>query len=187
MFKVLDEVCQPKKATKYSACIDLFAREDITIGAGEIKIVPLGVKIDLGKITAMLIKNDNINTSGFKSTSKLQEYRFSQFNKFLLSHKLDIHIRSSLSAKKGLIIANGTGQIDLDYHDEIGIILHNPYNPNNYMTDDFTKLSVFPTIGQVKIKKGDKVAQITLVEHKSFLMGYESEEERIGGYGSTGE
>ena len=170
MFEVLDDVCQPKKATKYSACVDLFAREDITIGAGETKIVPLGVKIDLEYIKSMCDKN----------------WKY-EVDNFLKSHKLDLHIRSSLSAKKGLIIANGTGQIDLDYPDEIGIILHNPYNPNNYMTDDFTQLSVYPTIGQIKIKKGDKVAQITLVEHKSFLMGYESEEERIGGYGSTGE
>ena len=174
MFKILDEVCQPKKATKYSACVDLFAREDVTIGAGETKIVPLGVKISWQDMHEMTINNGLANS--------LEEWEF-----FMNYHKLDLHIRSSLSAKKGLIIANGTGQIDLDYPDEIGIVLHNPYNPNNYMTDDFAQLSVYPTIGQVKIKKGDKVAQITLVEHKSFLMGYESEEERIGGYGSTGE
>ena len=47
MFKVLDEVCEPKRATKYSACVDLFAREDVIIGAGEAKIVPLGVYIVL--------------------------------------------------------------------------------------------------------------------------------------------
>lgn len=46
MFKVLDEVCEPKRATKYSACIDLFAREDVIIGAGESARIPLGVKID---------------------------------------------------------------------------------------------------------------------------------------------
>ncbi len=44
MFKVLDPICEPKRATKYSACVDLFAREDVVIGAGETKIVPLGEK-----------------------------------------------------------------------------------------------------------------------------------------------
>ena len=34
MFKILDEVCTPKRGTKYSAYVDLFAREDVTIGAG---------------------------------------------------------------------------------------------------------------------------------------------------------
>ncbi len=27
MFKILDEVCTPKRGTKYSAYVDLFARE----------------------------------------------------------------------------------------------------------------------------------------------------------------
>ena len=33
MFKVLDKVCVPKRSTKYSAYVDLFAREDVTLGA----------------------------------------------------------------------------------------------------------------------------------------------------------
>jgi len=47
-------------------------------------------------------------------------------NQWLKSHQLNLHIRSSLSAKYGLIIANGTGIIDLDYEDEIMICLHSP-------------------------------------------------------------
>lgn len=54
MFKILDEVCTPKRGTKYSAYVDLFAREDITIRAGETKIVKLGVKIDLDKLAKTL-------------------------------------------------------------------------------------------------------------------------------------
>ena len=46
MFKVINEVCEPKRGTKYSAYVDLFAREDVTIGAGETEVIPLGVKID---------------------------------------------------------------------------------------------------------------------------------------------
>lgn len=46
MFKILDEACTPKRATKYSAYVDLFAREDVVIGAGDTNIVELGVKID---------------------------------------------------------------------------------------------------------------------------------------------
>ena len=212
MFKVINGWFEPVRSTKYSACVDLFAREDVTIGAGETKIVNLGVKIDLAK---------------FQLDNKM--FREDKFREFLKSHKLDLHIRSSLSAKKGLIIANGTGQIDLDYPDEIGIILHNPYKHHKFfkkfrpdgdsnrefffVTDSFkiaddiwensysqnelyNEGKIFKTYEAAqeyikdcicKIKKGDKMAQITLVEHKSYLMGYESEEERIGGYGSTGE
>ena len=36
------------------------------------------------------------------------------------------------------------------------------------------------------IKKGQKVCQCALKEHKSYLMGYETDKERSGGYGSTG-
>jgi len=50
MFKVLDKVCEPQRATKYSSSVDLFARESVTIGAGETQKIPLGVKIDLEKI-----------------------------------------------------------------------------------------------------------------------------------------
>ena len=192
MFEVLDEVCQPKKATKYSACVDLFAREDVTIGAGETKIVPLGVKIDLKLLAKQVQKNNELITWVLDFENKRGEF----FNTFLKSHKLDIHIRSSLSAKKRLIIANGTGQIDLDYPDEIGIILHNPIqnfsatltsNHLDYISID-TEVDIDTYVGNTAyIQKGDKVAQITLIEHKSYLMGYESEEERIGGYGSTGE
>jgi len=48
---------------------------------------------------------------------------------FKLSHYLELHPRSSLRAKK--LIA-GVGVIDLDYKDEIKIIIHNPvtYNKN---------------------------------------------------------
>jgi len=35
------------------------------------------------------------------------------------------------------------------------------------------------------IRKGDKVAQCTLKEHKGYLMGYESDVIREGGFGST--
>jgi len=41
MFKILDDVCKPTKGSKYSAAIDLYAREDVVIGAGETVKVPL--------------------------------------------------------------------------------------------------------------------------------------------------
>ena len=174
MLKVIDGGFEPVRSTKYSACVDLFAREDVTIVVGCTEIVNLGVKIDL----------DKLYENWFHKTEHRHRDRKEAWNTFLESHKLDLHIRSSLSAKKGLIIANGTGQIDLDYPDEIGIILHNPikaFKLNELINKDmWEEVDVF-------IKKGDKVAQITLVEHKSYLMGYESEEERTGGYGSTGE
>jgi len=160
MFKVIDEVCKPQRGTKYSAYIDLFAREDITINAGASTIIPLGIKIDLKKLKA--------------------NYTDYGFDRFMKSHYMEVALRSSL-AVKGLIIANGKGVIDLDYTKEIGLIVHNPIKmstnqgiPDRYLLHPF------------EIKKGDKVAQCTLKEHKGYLMGYESEVLRDGGFGSTG-
>ena len=174
MFKILDEVCTPRRGTKYSAYVDLFAREDVVIGAGETKIVKLGVKLNIEMLVYeyfsqlpfdYVIKN-NINSA----------------NDFLKSHYLEVALRSSLGVK-GLIIANGIGIIDLDYPDEIGLIVHNPVDLNficDYLANnDYKKYSNF------KISKGDKVAQCTLKEHKGYLMGYETEIVRVGGFGST--
>ena len=171
MFKILDEVCTPKRGTKYSAYIDLFAREDMSIGAGETKIVKLGVKLDLDKLyKSWHFYTEQNNTSG-------------SWDMYLRSHYLEVALRSSLGVK-GLIIANGTGKVDLDYPDEIGLIVHNPINLNficDYLANnDYKKYSNF------KIKKGDKVAQCTIVPHEGYLMGYESDVVRTGGFGSTG-
>ena len=175
MFKILDEVCTPRRGTKYSAYVDLFAREDVVIGAGETKIVKLGVKLNIEMLVYeyfsqlpfdYVIKN-NINSA----------------NDFLKSHYLEVALRSSLGVK-GLIIANGIGIIDLDYPDEIGLIVHNPVDLNficDYLANnDYKKYSNF------EIKRGDKVAQCTLKEHKGYLMGFESDVVRTGGFGSTG-
>jgi len=181
MFEVLDEKCTPTKGSKYSACADLYAREDIVIGTGETVLVPLGVKIDLemfkiNKFMGSIISQD------------MQKHQDNVWDRWLKSHQLNLHIRSSLSAKHGLIIANGTGIIDLDYKGEIMICLHNP------MKDDSLVSYQDGTIGldidsdhSVYIKKGQRIAQISLVEHKSYLFGVDSEEERTGGFGSTGE
>jgi dUTPase len=167
MFKVLDEACQPTRGSKYSACVDLYAREDVAIGAGETKLIPLGVKIDEGEIHRMF-SQECFDNFGAEVYGRLQDNELLYYEKkFKKSHYLQLMLRSSLG-KQGLILPNGVGIIDLDYKDEIMMIIHNPV-PHN-----------------VSIKKGQKIAQITLLEHKSSLFGIETEEERSGGFGSTG-
>lgn len=174
MFKVLDPICQPTRATKYSAMVDLYAREYVVIGAGETKIVPLGVKIDKGSIKDSLEDWEHIGG-------------------FMESHFIELHPRSSLRVK-GLIV--GVGICDLDYHDELGLIVHNPIKTvkisSLYENDDYkdmvTDVCSFPFIGSsFNINKGDKIAQCTLKEHKGYLLGIESDTERSGGFGSTGD
>ena len=147
MFKILDEACKPSRGSKFSACVDLRAREDMQIEGGKTVLIPLGVSFNIDEFIA---NSGAMFPTNFKS-----------------KHYLQLMLRSSLS--KELIIANGVGVIDLDYKDEIMIRVHNP--SRGY--------------GSVKITKGQRVAQITMLEHKSYLFGIETEDERVGGFGST--
>lgn len=160
MLKETVEWCKPTRATRYSAMIDLYAKEDVVIGAGETRIVNLGVKIDKGNLKSYLEDYDDVQD-------------------FMLSHFISLHPRSSLRTK-GLIV--GVGVVDLDYPDELGLIVHNPI-----IAIPMKSLEGGYTIGypMYSIKQGDKIAQCTLMEHKGYLMGIESDVERSGGFGST--
>ncbi len=179
MFTILDEVCKPTKGSKYSACVDLYAREEVIINAGETVKVPLGVCIDLdiAKLDYAISSDDNIK--------QREERRLSYLDYFKSTHYLELHPRSSL-ALKGLIC--NIGIIDIDYKDEICLIVHNPVllhrfveNGENYTVIEENGDTVYT------IKKGQKIAQIMLKEHKTALFGIESDVERVGGFGSTGE
>ena len=175
MLKETVEWCKPTRATKYSAGVDLYAKEDYVIGAGETKIVTLGVKIDMEYIKSIF-------------TTQNYQVHSETLDEFLHTHFLELHPRSSLRAK-GLIV--GVGIIDLDFPDEIGLIVHNPlkihdwnapYKNEEEYSPDYEVLCA----DKYTINKGDKVAQILLKEHKGFLLDIESDAERVGGYGSTG-
>ncbi|TLS99907.1 dCTP deaminase/dUTPase family protein [Aliarcobacter cibarius] len=168
MFKILKDYCTPKRGTKYSAYVDLFSAEDVIIGAGETKVIKLGVKLDLEEI---INSNDEV---------------YNNPDKFLKSHYLEVALRNSLGVK-GLIISDGIEIIDLDYPDEIGLIVHNPMKNNTLCAyqDGTIGIDIYNDNTFLFIKKGDKVAQCTLKEHKGYLMGYETETLRTGGFGST--
>lgn len=65
---------------------------------------------------------------------------------------------------------------------KIMIILHNPIT--EVFSSEFGGECALSQ--KYRIKKGDKIAQIMLCEHKTYLMGIDTEEERTGGFGSTG-
>jgi len=178
MFEVLDKVCEPIRSTKYSAYVDLFASEDVTIGAGESRTITLGVKIDLEEL-----RTNWINKSGliFKPDDARKSLIEFGFHKFMSSHYLEVVLTDSLVAK-GLISASGITIINLDNTNEVSLIIHNPTELGDIC--DVVALAPNETF---TINKGDKVAQCTLKEHKGYLMGYESDVVRDGGFGSTGE
>lgn len=153
MFKIIKDGQLPTKGSKYAACVDLYAREEVIVDKHKTVLIPLGVAIDEEKIKQSI--RDNINEDN--SINILLE-------EFKSSHYLQLMLRSSLSKK--LIIANGVGVIDIDYQDEIMIRVHNPFQ-------------------QYIIKKGDKIAQITLLKHNLNMFHIHTNTLRTGGFGST--
>ena len=190
MLKTINDSKLPTRASKYSAFVDLYANEDIVIGAGETLKVGLGVCVDLEYLHKNVdiwcghpysLPKDGIDTKDDKYNKHIINMHNRNFEWYMSHHYLQLEPRSSLRAK-GLIA--GSGIIDLDYKDEIKIIIHNPLVIHSERSSD--------TSGYVEcdnnyiIKKDDKIAQITLMEHKSYLLNIESDTERTGGIGSTG-
>lgn len=179
MFKVLKGGVLPKIKTIFSSSADLCASEDVEIGVGEIKIIPLGVVIDLEALKTSYFDylNQRNKKAGMPPFAKATlETMWIDFQK---SHYFALKIRSSLAFS--LIIANGEGEIDLDFIKQIGLIVHNPLR----LKDDGSKEIDFDRI--VSIKSGTPVAQIKLAPHSNYLLGdkYRVGNIREGGYGST--
>lgn len=158
MLKVIDEKCTPTRGTKYSACVDLRSRVDVKLEAGTTVIIPLGVKIDL---------TDFISDG----TDKLY---------VLQNYYIDVKPRSSIRAK-GLIA--GSGVIDLDYPDEIGLILYKPLTIVSVLKS-IVSLGRWKTF--VEFKKGERIAQAMVKRHYTDFFGIYTDKLRDGGVGSTG-
>lgn len=104
MFKSINGGILPQRATKFSAGFDVFANEDVVIGAGETKLIGLGIALD-GEILNMgdidwFIAND---ATGMKDNTSMVAN----------DHYFALHIRSSLRAKG--LTSLGTGIIDMDF------------------------------------------------------------------------
>lgn len=168
MFKTLTNTAKlPERATLFSAGFDVYADEDIVIEPGETKAVGLGIAID-----GILFKYNN------------QE----ENEEFMRTHFLELHPRSSMRMK-GLIILPGI--IDMDYRDEIKMIIHNPYSIIDYNHNTTTGDNSNPIVSNDNfiISKGDKIGQLILKRHEGILLPgeYTKEEKRTGGFGSTGQ
>ena len=162
MFKTINNGILPKRFSKYSAGFDVCSNEDIVIGAGETKLIGLGIAIDLGNWYSYL--------------SKISP---AVFNKMVISkdeiiekHYLELHIRSSLRARG--LTSLGTGIIDIDFADEIKMVVHNPYKFGKI----FAKWSSDIMIDGIdnipfEINKGDKIGQIILKRHEGYLLPQE--------------
>jgi len=183
MFKSVNGGKLPTRGSKYSACVDVYANEDVVVGAGETKLVKLGIAIDLDFIKPDYISE--IFCDDGDGNMIFSGYNEERYIDFLSSHYLQLMLRSSLG-KAGLIMPSGVGVIDMDYAGEIMMPIHNPVTGTKGIINPENLIDV---VGNTEhhIKKGDRIGQITLLEHKAYLFGIDTEDRRTGGFGSTGD
>lgn len=100
-----------------------------------------------------------------------------------------IYPRSGLGHKSGLVMGNGTGVIDTDYHGELMISAWNRNSPLNHGLEKPT----FATGGAIVINPGDRIAQLVFVHtwtfaiEPSYVEAFDSESVRgADGFGSSG-
>lgn len=91
----------------------------------------------------------------------------------LQNYSIRLHPRSGLSLKKGLVLANCEGIVDVDYQEEVFVLLSNISETSS------------------TIRRGDRIAQAEVVcnEPTHFVVVAkrpEKHSERAGGFGSTG-
>lgn len=143
MFITKQEGLKPTKQTIYSAGFDIRAAEEVIALPHEIVAVPTGVWIDQAS---------------------------SEWRALAEHYYIDVRVRSSL-AMQGWFLANGAGVIDLDYPDEIKVLLYNA-------STDTRKLNKFTRIAQLIFVEHLGNVHLNGVIHKN--------ENRVGGFGSTG-
>lgn len=80
----------------------------------------------------------------------------------------NMYVRSSIGIKKGLVLSNGTGIIDSDFHDSIKIPLINISDKSTYLLS----------------KYDNRIAQIVITKYET-IDNDNTEAERTGGIGST--
>lgn len=169
--KIREDAILPQAQTEFSAGYDVYSNAEVEIKAGQTRLIPLGICIDDG-----LLEEVAIVAEGVTPFDKGQAIKRAVDN-FKKKYYIGLHLRSGLG-KRGLIIPNGIGIVDMDYRDEIMMLIHNP------LTD-----SAGYENKTVTIEKGDRVGQIIFYRHFGFdLLGskYRKTDDRKGGFGSSG-
>jgi dUTP pyrophosphatase len=138
-FYLNQDIKLPRRATRASAGYDLACAEDLVIPAGEIRLVPTGLKVIMPP-----------------------------------SEALFVFPRSSLGIKKGLIMSNGVGIVDADYHG-------NPDNEGHIMVPLYNL-----TKEAVTLTKGERIAQGVFMRYEKTSDDETDDITRLGGFGSSG-
>ena len=181
VYKLRDDLEIPTYGTSLSNCFDLSFQPttdqvigydkhnnpitqkinnfgEISIYPGDRLLIPTGL---IFKIERRVTIENFVDIMGQSMLPPLQTY------------SIRLHPRSGLSLKRGLVLANSEGIVDVDYQEQVFVLLTN-----------------ISQMGQT-IKSGERIAQaeVTCNEQVNFVVltkAPEKHSERSGGFGSTG-
>lgn len=179
VYRLRHDLEMPTYGTSLSNCFDLSFQptEDIVNGYDRFNN-PISQTVNtFGEITIspgdrLLIPTGLI----FKIERLITIEKYSDISKEtypLANYSIRLHPRSGLSLKRGLVLANSEGIVDVDYQEQVFVLLTNIS-------------SVIQTV-----KKGERIAQAEVMcnEKMDFMVlakPPEKHSERSGGFGSTG-
>lgn len=139
----------PTRASRYSAGYDFVTPFSLGIGRGETVTVPTGIKCFMGR-TDIMRNRENYEVF------------------------LQMHVRSSIGIRHGIVLSNCTGIIDADYY-------NNPDNEGDIHLALWNRGDNF-----FECKAGDRIAQGILIPYFTTDNEVFPEETRSGGIGSSG-
>lgn len=179
VYRLSPEVHMPKYGTSMSACFDLcfcpttdivkgydkynntvdrllFPDKSVYVYPGERLLIPTGLVMKIRK---------HISVETFADITR-EEDQLQQFS-------IRLHARSGMALKRGLVLANAEGIVDVDYQQQVYILIHN-----------ITETTQVVPYGE-RIAQGEVIVNelVSIVELNSIPNQYS---ERDGGFGSTG-
>lgn len=158
----------PTFGTSMSACFDLrYCPTDLVVKGYDKWGLPVERPINEGKKSFMIYPHDRL----LVPTGLI--FRLEDNVDFMKQYSIRIHPRSGMALKRGLTLANAEGVVDVDYQEEVFVILMN-------LCDHLQYIELNERIAQAEIVKNES---FTLVESTSPPSKYS---ERDGGFGSTG-
>jgi len=180
IYKIRDEFELPTYGTSLSNCFDLsFQPSTETIKGYDRYNNPISQYLNSRGIISIYPGDRLLIPTGLicKIEQLLTVETFADIPKEatpLGNFSIRLHSRSGLSLKQGIVLANSEGIVDVDYQEEIYVLLTN-----------------ISEVGQI-ITKGDRIAQAEVVSNipnvKFITLSARPEKhsERSSGFGSTG-
>ena len=135
---------------------ELFDEKHVYLNPGDRMLIPTGLVMKVRQV-------HSVETFADITREKEELHQFS----------IRLHARSGLALKRGLVLANAEGIVDVDYQEQVFILLHN-------ISDTNQVVQYQERIAQGEVLVNEKVNILEVIERPKQYS------ERDGGFGSTG-